>query len=155
MTSLGWLLESFLAMFFLIIAWLAIAFFGRNFQLKGEIILIWYMVGTIVGTAGFLIFKNKALAPLFPAPLIMAAIILVGLLIGAAANMLLFSAVTTAPNPALPTAISSSTSVGLFIISALLGVILPKYFGGVSFSWAQLVGILLVVGGVSCISLKV
>ena len=152
--KLSWLGQSFLAMALLVPTWLSINFFARNFNIKGEILLFWYMWGVIIGTGASFLFRRLAVADVIPHRLSVIAMLMLGLTFGAALNILLFSAVAQAPNPGVPIAISNVASVLVFISAALLAVWLPKYFSNIAFSPQHFLGVLLAVLGVVLITLK-
>lgn len=152
--EMGWFGKSILAAFLFIVPFLSVNFFVRNFQLKPEVILIWYFVGLAIGSFGLLIsFKLVKLSELSPTiPLIAVAIL--GLVFGSLPNILLYQALPMSPNPGLPMAIINIATVITFLAAIGLAQILPKWFVTGKFDWVHLCGIALTVIGVSLVALR-
>ncbi len=150
----SWFLQSVIAMILVVPAWLSITFYKKNFHVSAEIFLVWYFGAAAVGIVIFKAFSGVSLIEFFPAPSLVIGMLLIGLTLGAAANALLFSAVSVAPNPGLPIAISGTASVCVFLVSVVLGSFLPKYFSEVRFDWQAFVGVLLVVSGIALIAVR-
>ena len=148
----NWLVKSIVAMVWITPAWLLIGFASKHFGMKPEITFIWYVLGMLVGSPFLLPYLNISFGELKPT---IAAIIVVifGIVIGALTNMLVFGAVNAAPNPGLPVAIVNASSILVFVFSALLAILLPKYFNLVRFDVYHLVGILLTMIGIGIIAL--
>ena len=87
----NWLGQSVIAMLCLIPAWLAIGFFDRNYQVRPDVFLIWYLLGIAITSV---LFKASSLNSIVPSWRIAGAMILLGLTIGAFANILLFLRLT-------------------------------------------------------------
>jgi drug/metabolite transporter (DMT)-like permease len=83
-----------------------------------------------------------------------AAILLIGGTIGAISNILLFRAVTIAPNPGLPVAIVNATSIGVFLAAGLLSKLAPNYFNSEKIDAWSLFGIILTIVGTSIIAIR-
>lgn len=112
----NWLGQSMIAMLCLIPAWLAIGFLDRNYQVGPDVFLIWYFLGIAVTSV---LFGGSSLNAIVPSWKMVGAMLLIGLTIGAIANILLFRAVADAPNPGLPVAIANVASVGVFLVATL------------------------------------
>lgn len=150
-----WLAKTLVSLALVIPAWLSIDFFKNNYGVKGETTLVWYFLGTVLGTVFLILLFGPAGTPtLFPSPVITFAIVAVGVLFGALANALLFSAMPFAPNSGLPIAIQGSSVAFVFLSSWLLGIFVPRYFRSVTGDIYQLGGILLVILGVAIIILR-
>ena len=131
---------------------IAIPFFAKNFQVKPETFTTWYFASVSTGIALWLWVGGRA-ADLRPGGLRAAVgIVLVGLSFGAAANGLLFRAVSMAPNPGLPSVMYGGASVIVFLVSAALADRLPRFFDRVNTDLDRFVGILLVIAGVFLIA---
>lgn len=144
-----WFWYSIASVFLLVPAWLSIQFFSRNYNVHTNTFLVWYFAGIILATVA----TSTAVA-LVPSIAIVGAIMLVGVVFGAGANILLFKAIPLAPNPGLPVAISGSASLGVFLVSILLGVFFPKYFAHTDFTAPSFFGILFIIAGVALIAFK-
>lgn len=140
-----------IAMVLLIPAWLAIGFFGKNFQVGPEVFLVWYFMGAAIMSACF---GAPSFGALVPSWKIVGAILLVGLTVGGIANMFLFRAVAGAPNPGLPVALANVASIGVFLMSILLARWLPAYFNSVKFDAWSAVGVVLTIAGASIIAIR-
>ncbi len=145
-----WFYQSIAAALLIVPAWLAVGFFQKNFGLRSEIFLVWYMVGVIPGVC-FL--DGKIFSSSLPI-IVIASTILGGLTFGAISNIWIFHAVSAAPNPGLPLALLGITNVLVFVGAAVLGRILPKYFEQAAFDYHHLLGVLLVAAGTALIAIK-
>lgn len=143
----GWLWLSLLATICVAPVFLIIPYFDRNFQVRPEVFMIWYFVGTSIGVAAWMGLSRRPAALLPNHPGVLLAILSVGLAFGAVANSSLFRAVVVAPNPGMPPAIYSAASVIVFLASALLAGRLPRYFQQVNTDPDRFLGILLVIAG--------
>ena len=147
----NWLGQSVIAMLCLIPAWLAIGFFDRNYQVRPDVFLIWYFLGIAVTSV---LFGGSPLNAIVPSGKLVGAMLLIGLTIGAIANILLFRAVVGAPNPGLPVAIANVASIGVFLIAALLSRWAPSYFNSVKTDGWSFLGVILTVIGASLIAIR-
>jgi hypothetical protein len=147
----SWLVQSVVSLACLIPVWLAVVFFERNYQVRPNVFLIWYFLGVIMTSA---IFGGAPLNAIVPSLKLVGAILLIGLTIGAIANILLFHAVAGAPNPGLPVAIANAASVGVFILAALLSRFVSGYFNSVKVDGWALLGVVLTVVGTSLIAIR-
>ncbi|MBI2552084.1 hypothetical protein HYW17_02175 [Candidatus Uhrbacteria bacterium] len=139
------------AMLCLVPAWLAIGFFDRNYQIKPDVFLIWYFLGIAITSV---LFGGSSLSTIVPSGKLVLAILLIGLTIGAIANILLFRAVAGAPNPGLPVAIANVASVGVFLVAALLSRWAPNYFNSVKTDGWSFLGVVLAIIGASLIAIR-
>ena len=149
-----WVAQSFLAMLLLCPAWLAIAFFKRNLDIDGKVFLLWYFTGSIIGGLASQLSLGATFATLAPSAETVVAMLFVGIFFGAAANSLLFDAVSSAPNAGLPVALANAASVLVFLASLALAAFLPRYFDGGRFVMKDLLGIILTVAGVGLIAIR-
>jgi len=147
----SWLGQSVIAMLCLIPAWLAIGFFDRNYQVRPDVFLIWYFLGIAVTSV---LFGGSSLNAIVPSGKLVGVILLIGLTIGAIANILLFRAVAGAPNPGLPVAIANVASVGVFFAASLLSRWAPSYFNSVKTDSWSFLGVVLTVIGASLIAIR-
>ena len=148
-----WLARSFLSLALVIPAWLSVGFFRTNFGIRGEVTMIWYFVGTVLGTAVFIRVLN--LAPsIMPSIGVLLAIVAVGVVFGSGANAFLFSAIPDASNPAIPQAIQGASVVFVFIFSGLLAMFIPRYFQHVTLGLYQFIGIVLTIAGIVMLGIR-
>ena len=145
--STGWIWFAAFATVSVTRVFISIPFFAKNFQVTPETFTAWYFASVSVGIGLWLWLDGRA-ADLHPGGLRAAAgIVLVGLSFGAAANGLLFRAVSLAPNPGLPPVVYSGASVIVFLASAALADRLPRFFAQVNTDLDRFLGILLVLAG--------
>lgn len=149
----NWLGQSLIALLCLVPAWLAIGFFDRNYHVRPDIFLIWYMLGIALGSALFGR-GGSSLGAIVPSWRIVGAMLLVGLTLGTTANVLLFRAVGSAPNPGLPVALSNAASIGVFLAAALLAQWAPTYFSAVKTDGWSFLGVALTVIGAALIVIR-
>lgn len=152
MMSFGWLGKSVIAAALFIVPFLSAPFFNRNFSLRPEAVLVWYAVGLAFGCFGWGLALNvvKFNELSFSWPLFAAAI--VGALFSALPNILLYQALTAAPNPGLPMAVINISTVLTFFAALILAGLFPRWFSAAKFDWIHFSGIVLVVFGVALIS---
>ena len=149
--NLNWFWQSVIAMIFLVPAWRSIGFFNSNFQVRPEVFLTWFALGIAIASG---LFGAPSLGSLLPSWRVACTILLLGLILGGVANIQIFRAVDSAPNPGLPVAIANVASVGVFIVAALLAKWMPDYFDHVKTDpWAFL-GIFLTIIGATLISIR-
>jgi len=77
---------------------------------------------------------------------------LVGLTIGAYANLAMGRVVLEAPNPALPFAIVNAGSAVVYVASAVLAVVAAKWFGHAEITWKGIIGIAITLIGLYIVS---
>lgn len=154
MLRISWFGLSLLGLVLVTPGWLAIAFFGKNFHFRGEVSLIWYGLGMVVGTVLFLLSRKTSGSALVPGMWPVIGLFLIGIVFGSLANMAIFRAVETAPNAGLPVAISNVSSILVFLAAILLARLAPKYFEAATFNPYHLLGIMLALAGITIISLK-
>lgn len=141
-----WFTKSILATVAIVPSFIAIPFFRKNFGVDPLVFLVWYFGGTALAIALFLGLARgpSAVLPQIPALL---GILAIGIVFGAFANGSLFQAVSLAPNPGLPPVIYATSSVLVFVLSALLASTLPAFFNPVSTEPSRMAGLLLVLAG--------
>ena len=146
----NWVVQSLVAMLIISPIWVAIGFFDKNFHVKPDVFLIWYFLGVVVTT----LFLGESPAKSFVLPLKVFCLLLFIGLVGGVANMLLFWAVASAPNPGLPVAIGNGASVGSFLLVILFSRLAPNYFNTAKFDGVSFLGIILTVIGITIIALS-
>ena len=104
MLGLSWVAKSLIATLCLVPLLLAIGFLGWNCQVRAEATMIWYFFGIVIGALLVMwrlnIINGSDLALTMPH----FAVLLMGMVLGVASNILLFQAIPVAPNPGLPMA---------------------------------------------------
>jgi hypothetical protein len=141
-----WFTKSLLATVAIVPSFIAIPFFRRNFGVDPLVFVVWYFGGTALSIAIYLILSRglHAVAPALPA---LVGILATGMIFGAFANGALFQAVSLAPNPGLPPVIYATSSMLVFLLSALLANALPALFNPVTTEFSRIAGLLLVLAG--------
>ncbi|MES3006065.1 MAG: hypothetical protein V4664_03910 [Patescibacteria group bacterium] len=137
-----WFGQSVWAAVILTPCWLATPFFERNFGIKADVYVVWYFFGIALSVSSYITTTDSSgLSRLFPSWQLVAAIIAVGATIGAIANVLVFTATTTATNAALVSTIAVGGGGALLFLSAYaLGELVPKYFGKTDVNWPITLG---------------
>jgi hypothetical protein len=152
--NIGWFAQSIIAATLLVPAWLAIGFFHKNFRVQPEVFLIWYFVGVCIASIIMNTHATNSIKSIFPSLILVCIILFIGFSIGGVANVQLFKAIGNAPNPGIPVAIANTASIGVFIFSALLAMLLPRYFNAPQMDFWTFVGVILTIIGVSIIALR-
>ena len=149
---MNWFAKSVLAMLFFIPAVMAVPFFLKNFQIRPELTMLWWIVGAAIGIYSWLLFSGKHTFGIpQPAELF---IVVLGIVFSAAANILLAQAVSTAPNPGIPIAVVGVNSLVVYLIANPLARVLPRNFTAVEYDPVTIVGIGLIVTGLGIIAAK-
>jgi len=150
-TTLGWLGKSITASVVIIPFILLTSSFGRVFKTQPESMMFYWMLGTAMGIAIYLTSQGKSYLLMPDTQLTILGII--GLTLGAMANILLIQAIVASPNPGIPVTIVGANSAIIFIIGPALAIFLPAYFQHIKFDAIHLTGILLTLVGVGIISI--
>lgn len=140
----NWLLQSFGYVLLSTPVFLVIAFFGRHYQIKSDIFLVWYFPGVAISA---LLFSGRTMHE-FILPWKMALVIFcIGVFCGGIANILILRSVVSAPNPGLPVVVSNLTAIGVLFGSIALSYWWPKYFPLAKINGWALLGVLLTTVG--------
>ena len=142
----AWFTKSVLATVAIVPSFIAIPFFRKNFGVDPLVFVVWYFGGTALSIALYLS-AAKGLQAVAPPLAVALGILAIGMVFGAFANGSLFQAVTLAPNPGLPPVVYATSSMFVFLLSALLANALPALFNPVSTELSRLAGLLLVLAG--------
>lgn len=142
----AWFTKSVLATVAIVPSFIAIPFFRKNFGVDPLVFVVWYFGGTALSIALYLSATKgfQAIAPQLP---VMLGILAIGMVFGAFANGSLFQAVSLAPNPGLPPVVYATSSLLVFLLSALLASVLPALFNPVNTELSRIAGLLLVLAG--------
>lgn len=141
-----WFVKAILATAAIVPAFLAIPFFRKNFGVDPLVFVVWYFGATALSVAIY-VGAQRGVQAVVPPPSALAGIVLIGMVFGAFANAALFQAVSLAPNPGLPPVIYATSSVFVFVLSALLAGALPALFNPVSAEPGRIAGLVLVLAG--------
>lgn len=156
--NMSWLAKSIVAMFLIIPMVLIIEFFKNNYGAKFEgVIFAWYSA-VLLGVCYFSLNKiggmdlKNLYQPLWP----LFFVFLVGILLGTLAITLTVSAMfdQSVSNSALPYAIFGANPAVAYLIIAGLGVLMPRFFPLVTFSWVNFLGIFFMVVGMGMLVWK-
>jgi len=144
--SLGWAGRAILGTLLIVPSWISIGFFEKNFRVPPEVFLLWYFAGMIPFVGLYLLSQGT---PIIPTPLpVFVGIVMMGFFFAGPANILLFSAVGTAPNPGLAVAISSTASMLVTLLSIFFAYVVPKYFRSIEITSDHILGVLLTLMGI-------
>ncbi|MDH3347200.1 MAG: hypothetical protein OEM02_03755 [Desulfobulbaceae bacterium] len=155
LNGLGWLGKSIIATLLatpFIVFWSVFVKTGA----KPEAMICTWFTGCIIGIllialkVGFVRVGDLSIKDFLPTiPLLI--ILVMGILLGAYANVLLSQAMSSAPNSALPFALFGLSSAVAFILSPVVSAAFPKLFYSANFSWVNFLGLVLLAVAVSMI----
>lgn len=151
---MGWFGKSIVATALLVPAWLVIHCYGER-GVKSEVTALCYAIGIVLGVAIwiFAVPQNSALRENFTVHRWLALwMVGVGLLIGAAIQVLIYQAIKESPNPGLPISMTNAAAVIVFIITPILVKVLPAYFKKAEWNAMTTLGVLLTVAGTALIA---
>jgi hypothetical protein len=148
---MGWFLKSVIAMVLLIVIPFATSVLQNKFKVPAEVTLVWWMIGVGLGVSLLSFFKGYASIMFSTKPILIAGGL--AITIGVLANAFLFQAFASCPNPGIPMAIISANAILAVVLTKWLPGLFPQYFSYLNFSWAHLVGAVLIVSGVVVIRL--
>jgi hypothetical protein len=137
-----WFWQSVIGAFFLIPGWIAIPFFQKNFGVRPEDFIVWYLLAAAFAPVFF------GSAAVVPGPGVAASIMAVGLVVGYA-NILAYRAtVNNPPNPGIPVAIFTGLSTtGVVLATIALAYLLPKYFNTATIDFRTIAGVAFIIAG--------
>jgi hypothetical protein len=152
--GMGWLTKALIGMVFILPFMLVMPFMKKNFDVNPVIVILSWQIGVCIGLALWNmksgVFASQGGNILVPILFVIA----LAMTFGTAGNVLLSQSVVEAPNPALPFAIFNVAAAVVYVLAIVLAIFLPKYFEAGSFSWSQMSGIVLVIGGLGLIMYK-
>ncbi len=151
---MSWIGKSVIALFCFVPIMIGIPFFERHFKVHPQVNAVWYFAATAVGIFGASVFSGMTRVQDFGFRWSVAAVALIGLVLGTALNGLVFQAASEAPSPALPFAVVNSATAVTFLVALVLAKVLPEYFTAPDFSARHFAGILLTAAGVILLSTK-
>lgn len=148
----SWITKTVISTISVIFAWLAIGFFQHHYQIRIEVISLWYFAltnwGMWLALWGLnLVPRQDLIPPLVPLLLIS----LTGLVLGSITTILLFSAVADAPNAGLALSIHNTSSAFVALAMVFLAAKFPQYFPVSKMDLAQFGGIILILIGVALV----
>ncbi len=152
-----WLRDTLIGLLFVVPAILAISFFRRIFNISAEVFIPWYYLGITATLFISTLVSGESLGKFIHQPKwVILGMILVGLTVGAGANIFTFRAYANSPNPGVVQAIQEAAVPLIFLSTLLLSYLLPKYFstGGSVNVWWSLAGITLTLVGVLMLIFK-
>ncbi|ELP30255.1 hypothetical protein RBSWK_05853 [Rhodopirellula baltica SWK14] len=125
-------------------------FMAKNFNLNSDLTIFTWMFGSGVGIVLFSPHVN--VTSLTNQPLQVALLLVLGITVGALANIAMGRVALEAPNPALPFAIINASTAIVYATTALLAVVAAKWFGNAEVSMRGCIGIAIVLIGLYLIS---
>ena len=151
MQHIGWFWQSVIAGFALMFGWVGPRFFERNFHVTPLAYATLCSLGVVV-TCFFC--AGLSLNPSFPRPRIAAIIVFLGMVLGGVAMVMLYQAVTTAPSPGLPVAVTNIACIGMLFISPFAYRMLPQFFDKAHITATNFGGVGLIIAGTFLIALR-
>ncbi len=145
-------MKSFIATLALVPGIILTEFIGRYYGVKPIAMAVVWFTGATLGLWLWSLYLKGASELTFSMPLLV--MFIGGLTSGALVNVMLFSAVVSAPNPGLPVAILNSAALLIFCTTLILAIFLPQYFAKIPFNIYHFFGIIFILAGVGLISLK-
>jgi len=150
---MNWVAQSVMAMLCLVPVTIVIPFCSKYYRVNPTLGIFWYYLGAAACMAVVVTRLDVKQVLLLCPPLSMLWIVLlVGLVFGGTANILLFTAASTAPNSGLPFAIIGGAPVISYFVAIWVARVVPSYTAQGRFDWWQLIGLLLTITGVALIS---
>lgn len=152
---MGWMGRAIMGMFAIVPSWMGVDFFQKNFNIRGEIMMVWYFAGVVLGSSVLMRMMSMASTGDFLPSRGKLLILILGLTCGAIANLLIFGATALAAslgkNPALVVIITNMASVVVFFLSAALSYLAPAYVSQIKFNLFDLIGVLTIIVGMGII----
>lgn len=145
-----WVFKSFGIMFAMCVFAMLAPFMAKNFSLNPDMTIFTWMFGSGVGIVLFSPHVN--VTSLTSQPLQVAVLLVLGVTVGALANIAMGRVALEAPNPALPFAIINASTAIVYGATALLAVVAAKWFGNAEVSMRGCIGIAIVLIGLYLIS---
>ena len=155
LSFLSWFQRSIIAMVVLIPLMVTIPLVQKHYGLSVESYFFSWFLGCglgffLLGWQAPSLDAKDLFTPVIP----FAAVFVIGVLLGAPANILLVQAIPQAPNPALPFAIVNAAAVFAYGLSWVLGKISTEHFGEVELNWPRGIGVVLAVVAITLINYK-
>ena len=146
---MDWFWKSIIATVLLIVVPFLTSVMKVKAQVEPEVTLFWWMISVGIGVGLWSFFKGQAVFSATPILIVGA----LGITVGVLANIFLFQAFASCPNPGIPMAIVSANAIIAVVLTKWLSVYFPQYFAHLSFSWVHLTGSVLIVSGIALIRL--
>ena len=156
--EMHWLLGTILAIVGICPAFIFIGMASRTFGIQPDTNAALYFGAVSVGIVAWIIFRgrgNELVTTADFGSVIHICIIVFGISIGAFANIMLFRAIDTAPNPGVVMGVFNTNALLLFLFAPLLAFLMPKYFPAAEITLRDFLGILLVIVGLFIIASKI
>lgn len=152
---MGWMGRAIIGMFAIVPSWMGVDFFQKNFSIRGEMMMVWYFAGVVMGSSVLMRMMGMATTGDFLPSRGKLLIMALGLTCGAIANLLIFGATGLAAmlgkNPALVVIITNMASVVVFFLSVALSYVAPAYVSQIKFSLFDFIGVLTIIAGMGMI----
>ncbi len=123
----------------------------RNFGIASDVTAALWMGGVTLGIIGWIVTNGRGSELITLSPMLVS-IFIFSLVVGAAANILLFQALVSAPNPGLVLGVLNTNALLAFLLAPLLAYVLPQFFPSWEFAWQHGIGIVMVVTGLGLIT---
>jgi len=147
-----WLVKAIVSMLFFIPGSFAVPVVQRNFGVRPEVILSWWLLGILLGVSVWLGSQSQLRLLMPSAPTLIVG--LLGLTVGTVANICLYQSIAAAPNPGLPVAVRATNAAVVYVITPILVFVMPRYFHNLEFTWHHFLGVTLIVAGTVLVALK-
>ncbi len=144
-----WAAKAFLAVVLMAPIPVLLVFFEKRFNLPAEAFFFAWIAGAMLAFVCFAAISPSTsvtalVLPLMPFLLVVA----LGALLGGISNVMVAQSISAAPNPGIPWAIIAVNTPIAYVLSILAARSMPQQFPAISFSWINLLGILLLVVGI-------
>ena len=151
--NLSWIWKSIIAMLLIVPLVLLAGFFRSNYGVKSEGVLFAWVAGVAVGIICLSEFGVAGLnaknlyQPFWP----LVCIFFIGMISGTFANVFLIMAMfdPAVPNPAIPYAIFGINPAVAYLLTLGAALIFPQFFKGIEFRITDLLGVVLMVAGMT------
>lgn len=149
---MGWLGKSILALVLVTPVFMAGPVLKER-GLRPETFCLWYYLGCAVGIAGY-VWRSKLWENSIAHPAMSAGMLLAGIALGAAVQILLFQSISEAPNGGIPLTIVNLSAVIICVVSPALYKFAPQVFAKAELDSHKLLGVVLALAGVALIVIK-
>jgi hypothetical protein len=151
---MSWFSKALVAIGFLTPVWLAIPAVKKVAGVSAGVFGVWYFPAVGLGMAVMMLAGGPIASGMIPPAGILALIVAMGLVTGAAGNLLLFEAVESAPNPGMAVSMTQLTALSVFFASIALARWWPDIFPKPEADWRAALGILMITAGVAVMKIR-